>query len=351
MPTFADDPVISRNHTNHPDFEGGVYGESSLFNGVRGVTSAVFHGAVVGVQENDTDQAGPGVFGQSKGTGVWGESRTWMGVYGKSDSTTGGAGVMGEAQGAGVIGKSATWHGVYGETPSTTGGAGVWGEAKGPGAGVVGKGGSGVGVWAVSDTYEAVHAETHSPVTAAIAAYNLAPDGTGAAVFAKKEGSVGHAGFFDGDVFVSRTLTVQTDIVMLAQDFAEDFDTAPAAEAAPGTVMVLGDDGALRPSEHAYDRRVAGVISGAGDYRPGLILDKRPSAGDRVPVALVGKVYCKVDADYAPIEIGDLLTTSPTRGHAMKAVDQSTSFGAVIGKALQRLAGGRGLLPILVALQ
>jgi hypothetical protein len=35
----------------------------------------------------------------------------------------------------------------------------------------------------------------------------------------------------------------------------------------------------------------------------------------------------------------------------MKADDATLAFGAVIGKALQRLDNGRELLPILVALQ
>jgi hypothetical protein len=42
------------------------------------------------------------------------------------------------------------------------------------------------------------------------------------------------------------------------------------------------------------------VISGAGACRPGVILDRRASSEGRAPVALVGKVYCKVDATYAP---------------------------------------------------
>ena len=70
-----------------------------------------------------------------------------------------------------------------------------------------------------------------------------------------------------------------------------------------------------------------------------------------MPVALMGKVYCKVDAGYSPIDVGDLLTTSPTPGHAMKADDHDKAFGAVIGKALRRLEAGQGLIPILVALQ
>ena len=68
-------------------------------------------------------------------------------------------------------------------------------------------------------------------------------------------------------------------------------------------------------------------------------------------MALIGKVHCKVDARYSPIEVGDLLTTSPTPGHAMRATDPLKAFGAVLGKALHGLARGQGLLPILVSLQ
>jgi hypothetical protein len=114
---------------------------------------------------------------------------------------------------------------------------------------------------------------------------------------------------------------------------------------------VLDGTGALCPSEQGYDRKVAGVISGAGEYRPGLILDRRESPRRRVPIAVVGKVCVKADANYGPIEVGDLLTTSPTRGHAMKANDSVRAFGAVIGKALGPLLCGQGLVPVLVALQ
>ena len=65
----------------------------------------------------------------------------------------------------------------------------------------------------------------------------------------------------------------------------------------------------------------------------------------------MGKVYCKVDADHAPIKVGDLLTTASTPGHAMKATDALRAFGAVIGKALQPLQSGTGLVAVLVALQ
>jgi hypothetical protein len=66
---------------------------------------------------------------------------------------------------------------------------------------------------------------------------------------------------------------------------------------------------------------------------------------------LLGKVYCKIDAQYSPTGVGDLLTTSPTPGHAMKVDDPLKAFGAVIGKALRPLRSGQELVPILIALQ
>jgi hypothetical protein len=134
-------------------------------------------------------------------------------------------------------------------------------------------------------------------------------------------------------------------------DCAEYFDVAAASVADPGTVMVIGKDGRISESSDAYDKRVAGVVSGAGEYRPAIVLDQRVSAERRVPLGLMGKVYCKVDARFAAIEVGDLLTTSPTAGHAMKASDPARAFGCVIGKALRPLREGTGLIPILIALQ
>jgi hypothetical protein len=144
---------------------------------------------------------------------------------------------------------------------------------------------------------------------------------------------------------------VTGDIRLTNADCAEDFNIGTSIAVEPGTVMVLGEEGALYPSQHAYDKRVAGVVSGAGGYKPGIVLDRQESDTIRKPIALLGKVYCKVDAGRGAIEIGDLLTTSPTPGHAMKAEDPLKAFGTVIGKALRPLAAGQGLIPILIALQ
>lgn len=149
-----------------------------------------------------------------------------------------------------------------------------------------------------------------------------------------------------------RDIQIKGDIqFMNAADCAEDFTVGATLDLEPGTVVVLGDHGLLFPCESPYNKCVIGVVSGAGNYKPGIILDHIISDEKRVPVALIGKVYCKVDADYGSIEIGDLLTTSATPGYAMKASDPIRSFGAVIGKALSALSEGRGLVMIIVTLQ
>ena len=65
-----------------------------------------------------------------------------------------------------------------------------------------------------------------------------------------------------------------------------------------------------------------------------------------VRVAATGFVECKVDAGYGAIRAGDLLTTSPTPGHAMRAIDVLP--GTILGKALEPLETGTGTIKILV---
>jgi hypothetical protein len=60
--------------------------------------------------------------------------------------------------------------------------------------------------------------------------------------------------------------------------------------------MVLNQLGKLEQSSRTYDKRVAGIVSGAGSYKAALILDKKSGDADnrRVLIALIGKVYCKL---------------------------------------------------------
>jgi hypothetical protein len=155
----------------------------------------------------------------------------------------------------------------------------------------------------------------------------------------------------NGDVEMRGNLSVDRDLICIGADCAEHFDVLEGAVCEPGTVMAISTGGALDASTKAYDRKVAGVVSGAGNFRSAILLNRQADNEGRPPVALAGKVYCLVDAQYAPIEVGDLLTTSDTLGHAMKASDAGRAFGSIVGKALGGLSEGRGLIPILVTLQ
>jgi hypothetical protein len=139
------------------------------------------------------------------------------------------------------------------------------------------------------------------------------------------------------------------DVILANADCAEEFEVVE--EVSPGTVMAIADDGRLRASTEAYDRRVAGIVSGAGDTKPGIVLGRVAGGERRTAIALAGRVGCRVDAREEPIAVGDLLTTAPEPGHAMRADDPVRAFGAVIGKALAPLRGETGVIPVLVALQ
>ena len=73
----------------------------------------------------------------------------------------------------------------------------------------------------------------------------------------------------DGNVIVPG------DILLRNADFAEEFDIAGSdSPHEPGSVMVLDERlGAVRLSDEPYDARVAGVIAGAGDYKPAIVAD------------------------------------------------------------------------------
>ena len=376
----------------------GVVGESDHLHGVFGTCHNPHGAGVFGTNDQiggfgvqGVNDLGDGVIGHGR-RGVVGESPTYQGVYGWSRDNAGvvgesvalhavfgichnpnGGGIFGtnDAGGAGVIGVSAGGEGVHGETEAPGFTAGVTGiaGADGIGPGVLGQSnGSGPGVFGKSSKDAGVtgfHGDPRlqettvandggragvfgaSDVGAGVLGYSGTSNAYGVVAFGGLHAmAVGKplAGLFDGNV------QVNGDLFLPGADCAERFDMA-GDDVVAGMVAVIGDDGALRACSDAYDTRVAGVVSGAGPYRPGIVLDSQPGAGTRRPVALVGKVSCWVDAEQGAVRVGDLLTSSSTRGHAMRVADPIRAFGAVLGKALGTLPQGRGLVPILVCLQ
>src|ERR1022692_2375847 len=282
-------PPVVNGTTDNPTAIGVLGQNNQGGTAVLGSSIGVGHGFLGGKDPQFHQHAG--VYGESDQQGVMGLTTVpkGTGVYGGGTTAAKGdqIGVRGETTtGVGVLGKSTDWQGVSGQSTNQ--------------AGVVGISTNFVGVWGESQN----------------------ADQPG--VFGKGPGL---AGRFSGNVEVSGNLNMtspKSDIIL--GDVAEGFGTQDGEIIEPGTVVVLNQDGLVCPGDHAYDKKVAGVVSGAGDYRPAIVLDKQRSQASRLPVALMGKVCCKVDASYSPIEVGDLLTTSPTPGHAIEGCRSSQGF-------------------------
>ncbi len=150
--------------------------------------------------------------------------------------------------------------------------------------------------------------------------------------------------------------TAEMNVVQIngGSDLAEPFEVMDTREEIePGTLLSIDDKnpGKLRITTTEYDTKIAGIVSGAGGINPGITLHQDGFTEGNTYVAIAGRVYCKADASFGAIQPGDLVTSSPVPGYAMKATDRDRSQGAIVGKAMSGLKDGRGLVLILVNLQ
>ena len=155
-------------------------------------------------------------------------------------------------------------------------------------------------------------------------------------------------------VTVAGTVRGQVVEITGGSDFSEKFDIQGDA-LEPGMIVSIDpkNPGQLALCGSAHDKKVAGIVSGAGGVKPGMVMGQHGSVADgKHPVALTGRVYCWVDADAnGAVEPGDMLTTSATPGHGMKVTDHTRAVGAIVGKAMTSLEKGKGLVLVLVNLQ
>jgi len=254
---------------------------------------------------------------------------------------------------------------------SSAGGGGIRGvsvEANGGGYGVMGSvvasvGGGGGGVLgdtqATTDFSTGVHGEAHGTTGGAVAVFGLAhsPDGS-AGLFENQAGGTILFGNIGGpNLFrVDGTGPVFADggFQPSGADFAESVVVAgDRNKYAAGDLLVIDPTGSSRVAlaQQPYSTLVAGIYS----TKPGLLGTTRKvdesAPQNEIPLAVVGIVPCKVTAENGPIQIGDLLVTSSTPGHAMKGTDRNRMLGAVVGKALEALPRGSGVIQVLVTLQ
>jgi hypothetical protein len=143
--------------------------------------------------------------------------------------------------------------------------------------------------------------------------------------------------------------------------------SAGAAALEAGDVLII-DPASTRAVARSSELRST-LVAGVYSTRPGLVCSNRgwdepgrdggggvlrtlssvAAEFDEIPVAVVGIVPCKVSAENGPVRVGDLLVTSGIPGHAMR--DENPRAGTILGKALEPLAAGTGVIEVLVTLQ
>jgi len=272
----------------------GVFGESTSSNAIKGVTDSSSLGKA-GVRGKNSTSGNYGYLG-SKAYGVYGYSNSGTGVYGKH--SCGNWGSLGSAF-EGMYASSKTGAGVIGQSTSS--------------CGVIGISSSGIGVGANSSSG------------------NIFEGTAGSNTRFKVEN--------DGDVYIDGSY------YDTGADFADMFHAVSGLE--PADVLVIGPDGKLARSSQPYSTSVAGVYSTKPGFVGGQGMDEDTTS--KAPLAIVGIVPVKASAENGSICPGDLLTTSSTPGHAMKATEMRV--GTLIGKALESLESGTGTIKMLVTLQ
>ncbi len=137
-------------------------------------------------------------------------------------------------------------------------------------------------------------------------------------------------------------------------DYAESVNVSgDRSHYEPGDVLVIdvNQPGKFLKSNEAYSTFVTGIYS----TKPGVVGRRQTTSAaeskSEVPMAMVGIVPTKVSAENGPIKPGDFLVTSSRLGYAMKGTDRGRMFGAVVGKALDSLDSGTGVIEAVVSLQ
>ncbi|MBE0636166.1 hypothetical protein IH601_09230 [Candidatus Bipolaricaulota bacterium] len=231
--------------------------------------------------------------------------------------------------GNGLSGRSDTNDGVVGVTLSPTK-SGIWGHSV-----------AGVGVAGSSGTNDGVVGTTQAAGKSGV--YGWSDQGIGVSAYSVN----GTALYVNGTSIFRKYASFEGG----HGDIAENYRAGEPVTA--GDVVIISEGMTLVLSREAYDTRVAGII--AGD--PSLRLGGGVPDSEGVPLAIVGRVPCRVDASYGAIQAGDLLVTSPTPGHAMKAEPLLLDTiplhrpGTILGKALESLSEGIGVIEVLVTLQ
>ncbi len=308
----------------------GVFGETKSTTedtaGVHGLASAT-QGLTFGVFGLSRSSSGTGVHGEAPLVGISGAATS------TSASTVGVRGWAASANGTGVAGYNVSTgtgaHGITGETNGNSGWAsGVYGLAHTPSSiGVTGwNDGSGPGLYAWSES--------------------------GPALIAKGSGTGNLVEVYDHTVGMRFKITHQGEVYadgIFHPGGADYAEMVPVRQGdlEPGDVVALAIDGKVMRTFQEHQASVVGVVSTKPGFQSDLYEDL--DSPEKIPLAVVGIVPVKATAANGPIRPGDMLTPSAVPGHAMRS--RKMVPGTIIGKAMEPLESGEGLVRMLIMLR
>ena len=159
---------------------------------------------------------------------------------------------------------------------------------------------------------------------------------------------------FTGDIFANGSF------ISGGADLAERVEVSEPVE--PGDVVELDP---TKPGHYRKAGSPSHLIAGVITTKPGFTLGNSSEemagakfvstkkgltleAASRPLLALMGRVPVKATTENGAIRPGDLLTVSSRAGYVMRCVEAKECEGAIIGKALEALESGEGLILVLV---
>lgn len=140
---------------------------------------------------------------------------------------------------------------------------------------------------------------------------------------ANATGNIGSSTTYFNTVFAKATSAQYAD---LAEMYVADADYAP------GTVVEFGGNFEITQTTSSCSTAVAGIIS----TNPSYLMNSTQSGDHVLPVALTGRVPCRVQG---PVKKGDVLISSDTPGVAQR-IGVNWQPGCTIGKAMENIAAG-----------
>ena len=145
---------------------------------------------------------------------------------------------------------------------------------------------------------------------------------------------------------------VKLNVEMMDPLIMESFRVSTEESYEPGDVLVIDPQGSgtVCLSYKAQDTGIIGVVApdATVDDRGEILITILGAQGPLRDDGTRLEGFVKADATYGAIQAGDLLTTSPTPGYAMKATEPK--IGTILGKALEPLQDGQGLIRVFITL-